>query len=243
MNKLFLFLLLAFSTFTMIQSCKHTPSEIVPLPENKDTIKKDTTGNQNKRPCSPDTVYYTRDIQPIFITFCAISGCHTGSRPEGDVDLSTYSKALGGSVIKPYNSSGSKLYEALTDTDPDKKMPPAGGLTSDKIALIKKWIDQGAKDLWCDELGNQNPCDTLNVTYSNTINKIMTDNCTGCHGNSGGVTLSNYAGVKGVVNNGKLWKSVNHLPMAVAMPSGGTKLSTCNLQQIKIWIDAGAPQN
>jgi len=47
-----------------------------------------------------------------------------------------------------------------------------------------------------------------------------------------------------VVNNGKLWNSINHLSgPSKAMPNSSTKLSACNLRQIKIWIDAGAPQN
>ena len=43
MSKLFLYSLLAFGGFIIFQSCKHNPSEIVPLPDSKDTTKKDTT--------------------------------------------------------------------------------------------------------------------------------------------------------------------------------------------------------
>lgn len=226
-----------------LQNCKH---DIDPLQKFTDTTGNDTSGNdtikQSKRPCSPDTVYYARDIQPVFNANCLGSGCHNGSSPADGIDLTTFLKAMSSGKIKPYNASGSKLYQAILETDPNDRMPPAGALPSDKIALIQKWIQQGAKDLWCDDMIG--PCDTTTVTYSKTISKIMTDNCVGCHGISGGVTLSNYNGVKTVVSNGKLWNSINHLSgLSKAMPNSTTKLSSCNLRQIKIWIDAGAPQN
>jgi hypothetical protein len=215
-----------------INSCKHLPEELNIIPNNKDTTKVPV-----KRPCSPDTVYYQKDIQPIFSANCTGSGCHSGSSPADNLDLSSFAKARSTSKIKPYDSDGSKVYQALTDG-----MPPAGPLSSDKIALIKKWIDQGAKDLWCDDMNK--PCDTVNVTFSKTITPILATNCISCHGSSGGVTLTNYNGVKTVVTNGKLWNAINHLSGAQkAMPNSTTKLSNCNLRQIKIWIDAGAPNN
>jgi hypothetical protein len=242
MRKILIFLLLAVISFSVIESCKHTP-DIIPLPQDpKDTSNIDTT--KPKRPCSPDTVYYARDIQPIFSAYCVGTGCHSGNSPAEGLDFTTYLKAMAGGKIKPFNAAGSKVYQAIIDTDPNDRMPPSGPLPADKVSLIKKWIDQGAKNLWCDDLGS--PCDSSNVTYSSTITKILTDNCVGCHGagGSGGVTLTNYNGVKTVVNNSKLWNSINHLSGATkAMPNSTTKLSSCNLRQIKIWIDAGAPQN
>lgn len=224
---------------SLFHACKHQPDEFIP--DIKDTSGVDTT-KITGRPCSPDTVYYQRDIQPLFSSNCTGSGCHSGSSPEKNLDLSTYSKAMASGKIKPYNSSGSDVYKALTETDPNEVMPPTGALSADKIALVKKWIDQGAKNLTCDDISK--PCDTLNVKFSTTIKTILADNCTSCHGSNGGVTLSNYAGVKLVVNNGKLWNSINHLSgPSKAMPNSSTKLSACNLRQIKIWIDAGAPQN
>jgi len=240
MNRYALYLLFGIMAVSLMYACKHNPDEIIPEPTDT-TTPKDTT-LVTGRPCSPDTVYYIRDIQPIFNSYCAGSGCHSGPSPEEGIDLTSWSKAIASGKIKPYNSSGSKVYEAILETDPNDRMPPTGNLSPDKIALIKKWIDQGAKNLTCDDIVK--PCDTLNVKYSTTIKTIFADNCVSCHGSNGGVTLSNYNGVKTVVNNGKLWNSINHLSGASkAMPNSTTKLSSCNLRQIKIWIDAGAPQN
>jgi len=242
MRKIIIYLILVFISFLIIQSCKHTP-DFIPDPNLKDTSRIDTT-IITKRPCSPDTVYYAKDIQPIFSAYCVGTGCHSGNSPAEGLDLTTYLKAMSGGKIKPFNAANSDVYQVLIDTDPDKRMPPAGPLPANKIDLIKKWINQGSKNLWCDDIGSA--CDSSNVKYSTTISKILSDNCVGCHGagGSGGVTLTNYNGVKTVVTNLKLWNSINHLSGATkAMPNSTTKLSSCNLRQIKIWIDAGAPQN
>lgn len=239
MNKVILFFAVVFITFFSIESCIHNPSDIIPEPI--DTTGIDTT-HPPKRPCSPDTVYYARDIQPLFTTYCVGTGCHNPPSPQEGLNLTSYSTAMASGKIKPYNSSGSKVYEVMLKTDPNDRMPPTGNLSADKIALIKKWIDQGAKDLWCDDMAG--PCDTTSVKYSTTITTILTTNCIGCHGTNGGVTLTNYSGVKTVIDNGKLWNAVNHLSgVQKSMPNSTTFLSKCNLRQIKIWIDAGAPNN
>ena len=223
-----------FIIFNIFQSCKHSPEDVIP-------IQNDTTRNDSniitKHPCDADSVYFERDIQPIFTSFCAGNDCHSGPQPKENIDLTSYLKAISTSDIKPFNPLGSKVYQVLK-----VNMPPAGPLAPDKMALIKKWIEQGAKNLWCDDM--LKPCDTTNVTYNNSIVPILKNTCISCHGSSGGVNLSTYAGVKMVIDNGKLWDAVNHLSGPTkAMPNSSTKLSACNLRQIKIWINAGAPEN
>lgn len=236
-NISFLFLW-AFVVFLTIQSCRHYPADIIPLPN--DTTNNDTS-NVKKHPCSADTVYYARDIQPLFNAYCIGAGCHNPPSPKEELNLTSYSTALSSGKIIPFNGAGSKVYKSMNGTGGDI-MPPTGKLSADKIALMKKWMDQGAKDLWCDDMVG--PCDTAAVKYSTTIDPIFTNNCAGCHGTSGGITLTNYAGVKTVVTNGKLWNAINHLSgVTKAMPNSTNKLSACNLRQIKIWIDAGSPQN
>ena len=95
--------------------------------------------------------------------------------------------------------------------------------------------------------GTKTPCDTTNITYSNTITSILINNgCLNCHTGpapDGNITLSSYADVKAKVDDGKLWGSINHLPGFSPMPQGGNKLSNCELTKIMLWIDAGAPNN
>lgn len=88
-------------------------------------------------------------------------------------------------------------------------------------------------------------CDTLNVTYTNTVKAIMDNSCVSCHQTSnpsGGVLLDSYDEVVVVANNGRLWGSINHEEGYSPMPLGGNKLADCDLNKIKAWINEGSPQ-
>jgi hypothetical protein len=89
-------------------------------------------------------------------------------------------------------------------------------------------------------------CDTSAVKYSTTILPVLSSNCIGCHGGStpsAAISLDTYTGVKQQVDNGRLWGAVSHSPNYSPMPKNNSKLSNCNLEKIRIWIAAGAPNN
>lgn len=89
-------------------------------------------------------------------------------------------------------------------------------------------------------------CDTTIVTYSASINPIMTAYCTGCHSGANaplGIRLEIYTGVKAQVTNGKLLGSITHAPGFSPMPKNGSKLNDCNIAKIKKWIAGGSPNN
>ena len=96
---------------------------------------------------------YWQDVRPIFRKHC--TACHsTKNLREVDVSgglaLDTFAAAKKGSkrvVITPGNSDRSLLYDLLTTNDIKKRMPlDSDPLSKAKIALIKKWIDSGAKE-------------------------------------------------------------------------------------------------
>ena len=92
---------------------------------------------------------------------------------------------------------------------------------------------------------NTQPCDTTNVTYSQTIAPIMSTNCNVCHSvvlHSGGVVTENYDGLKIVADNGKLIPAVEQTGF-FPMPKGGNKLPACDLSKINIWVRDGALNN
>jgi cytochrome c553 len=94
--------------------------------------------------------------------------------------------------------------------------------------------------------GGDNSCDTVNMKYTANVLPIISANCYSCHGNgnvSGGVSLGNYAGVKAQVDNGNLLHVINHDAGYPAMPQGGSKLSDCNINKIRSWINHGALNN
>jgi hypothetical protein len=92
-------------------------------------------------------------------------------------------------------------------------------------------------------------CDTSNVTYSSTIRGIInTYGClqSSCHGGTSpgsGFKLDSYEGVKAKVTDGRLFGAINHSPGFAAMPQNAGKMNQCDIDKVKAWIDAGAPNN
>jgi hypothetical protein len=98
-----------------------------------------------------------------------------------------------------------------------------------------------------DELYGATTCDTSNVSFSGTISGLLNNyGCLGCHsGNtpSGSVNLQGYTNVKARVADGRLFGAVNHSAGFSPMPQGGNKMSPCDINKIKAWIDGGALNN
>ncbi len=96
---------------------------------------------------------------------------------------------------------------------------------------------------------NNNTCDTVNVTYNATIYPILATYCLSCHGNTSaasngnGIKLENYSDLKISVDNGKFRSAVFHVGTASQMPKNAGILNDCNLNQIDIWLKAGALNN
>jgi len=90
-------------------------------------------------------------------------------------------------------------------------------------------------------------CNTSNSTYSLVVQPaLQTYGCVGCHSGSapsGNILLNSYAAVKTYVQNGKLYGSITHSAGYSAMPQGGNKMTTCEINKVKAWIDAGALNN
>lgn len=216
----FLFIALVFAVFYW-QSCKHLPVS----PDGSNT------------PCDANTVYFSKDVLPILVSNCAKSGCHDASSHKEGINLTTYEKVMKTADIKAGNPNSGEFYESITSG----KMPPNAPLSTAQQQIIEKWITQGAKNLTCKE-----QCDTVNVTYTNTILPIIETSCKGCHSTyplGGGIDLSTYDGLKTIALNGKLYGSVSFASGFIAMPQSGTKLADCQLVAIDKWIKAGAPQN
>jgi hypothetical protein len=105
-------------------------------------------------PASTKTgVTYATDIKPIFDAACL--KCHDSKKPKqaAKLSLDTLAGALkgdrDGKVITVGDSAHSDLVLSVAHVgDPDGFMPKGKGakkLTDDQIALIRAWIDQGAK--------------------------------------------------------------------------------------------------
>ena len=94
--------------------------------------------------------------------------------------------------------------------------------------------------------GGGNTCDTANMKYTANVVPIISNSCYGCHGNgssSGGISLDSYAKLKAQADNGNLLGAITHASGYTAMPLGGTKLSDCNINKIRSWINHGTLNN
>ncbi|SRR5581483_535203 len=127
---------LAFSLLTaMAEDKKFDASKLPPASDQKD-------------------VTYAKDIKPILDKSCV--KCHGGEKPKGKLRLETLEGAIkgakSGAVIVPGKSGESSLVYAVAHVgDEDDFMPPPNNkaniaqLTKEQVALIRAWIDQGAK--------------------------------------------------------------------------------------------------
>jgi WD40 repeat protein/mono/diheme cytochrome c family protein len=93
-------------------------------------------------------VSFTNDIAPIFAQKCI--ACHNEQKAKGNFQLHTFdalNKGVKGEpVIVPTKPDDSTLYQLLVETDEDSRMPQNDDpLPAPQIALIKQWIQEGAK--------------------------------------------------------------------------------------------------
>jgi len=95
---------------------------------------KNNTCTEQTGNCEPATGTYAAFVKPLIQAKC--QGCHSGSAPQGNINLSTYVNTKNVAV------SG-KLYAAVARTS---KWMPQGGTKLDActIAKLKNWIDLGA---------------------------------------------------------------------------------------------------
>jgi ankyrin repeat protein len=97
---------------------------------------------------------FARDVQPLLRERCI--GCHGPSQQMNGYRLDRRSTALGGVVrhnIVAGSGESSRLYRRLIGGDFGPQMPPTGALAQGEIAILKRWIDEGAE--WPDDLANE----------------------------------------------------------------------------------------
>jgi hypothetical protein len=103
---------------------------------------------------SGDPVRFSRDIRPILNQNCVL--CHGGVRQKNGVSFIFREEALGVGksgrrTIVPGKPDSSELIARITSTDPEARMPyHAPPLPPEQIALLRRWIKEGAKweDHW-----------------------------------------------------------------------------------------------
>ena len=96
--------------------------------------------------------------------------------------------------------------------------------------------------------GNPSSCDTVNMKYAANVVPILKAACYSCHGastssGSGGIVLEGYDKIQPYASSGTLIGVITHASGFPAMPQGGAKLSDCNINKIRSWINNGTQNN
>jgi hypothetical protein len=120
---LFLASLVILTTISWITSCTHD-ADLSNMPE----------------------ICFKRDVQLVIGNNCAIASCHDGTGEA--MPLTDYTQ-ISREVVAG-NPNGSPLYQAITATWGENKMPPDQPLSQDNRTIIRVWIEQGAQEVKCD---------------------------------------------------------------------------------------------
>jgi WD40 repeat protein len=105
---------------------------------------------QQSKPGAAEPVSYYKQIRPIFQAHC--QGCHQPAKAKGDYVMTAFDKLLAGGesdnrAIVPGHPNKSYLIEQITAHGGKAKMPQGKKpLDEAEVALIQRWIAQGATD-------------------------------------------------------------------------------------------------
>lgn len=89
-------------------------------------------------------------------------------------------------------------------------------------------------------------CTATEAAFTADISPIIVNNCTRCHRNGredGNVNLEGYNRVLPYAQNGQLLGTMDHATGYSIMPPSGPKVSFCDIEKVKLWLDAGALDN
>lgn len=93
-------------------------------------------------------VDFAHEIVPLLKQHCG--KCHTGSQKKGGLSLNLRETLIAGGESGPAvvagKSKDSELLKRVISRDADVRMPPDGEpLSAEQVALLSRWIDEGAK--------------------------------------------------------------------------------------------------
>ena len=119
-------------------------------------------GNSNDGPGDEIRLTFSGSVQPIFTARCALSGCHVGSAPAGDMNLeqgqahgnivNVTSSVPALKLVRPGLPDSSYMVHKLQGTQASvggsgSRMPLANCcLSQDQIDVIRAWITAGARN-------------------------------------------------------------------------------------------------
>src|SRR5262245_24315608 len=112
----------------------------------------DSPNSKTLPPPAEVEVEYAKHVKPLFAKYCF--KCHGAEKRQSGLRLDVQADAVRGGDSGPAfevgKSAESLLIKFVAGLDPELVMPPEGDkLSKDDVALLRAWIDQGAK--WSDD--------------------------------------------------------------------------------------------
>ncbi len=186
---------------------KSIPQRVPPKPTNSSVTMRQPTMPENGQ------ISFTESVAPILVSRCG--NCHI-TQSKGNFSMASYATLMKGPpegvVIFAGDTAGSRLIETIESGD----MPRGGGkLTTAELAVLKAWIQSGAKfdGVNSDAPLDNSPAPTMTdpspmptvvrttgnetVQFSKDVAPLLIDNCKGCHleamATSGGLRMDTFA--------------------------------------------------
>ncbi|WP_425619428.1 WD40 repeat domain-containing protein [Anatilimnocola sp. NA78] len=109
------------------------------------------TASAEEKPAAPTEVSYFKQVLPI-LRAKNCTGCHQPAKRGGDYVMTDFAALLKGgetgeAAVVPGDAAKSQLLAQITPKDGKAAMPKdAPPLTDAEVALVKTWIEQGAKN-------------------------------------------------------------------------------------------------
>lgn len=222
-------------------------------------------------PKAADNVSFVRDVVPILTGKCV--RCHAGNRARGGLDLSTFTAMKAGGDSGPLLVRGqpknSLLIERVLIDDPDLRMPAGGQLFDDEIAVLVKWVTDGAafdgnnedsrlRDLARAKMAPKDlvipkPKGTETVSFKNEVGPMFNRLCLDCHqGNNpaGGLSLVTFNDlmmggdsgpviIPGDAENSRLFRLVGGLELPRMPADNQRRIRRSEYAALKTWFEEG----
>ena len=198
------------------------------------------------------TVDFEREVLPIFRNNCL--ACHNTTKAKAGLNLETPKLILkggdNGPGVQPGRGADSLLFKAAAHLDPELIMPPkdnkanASDLTPEQLALLKLWIDQGAKGevhastavQWLENPPVLDPVIALDLTADGQFAACSRGGRVDVYHVPSGRRITRLSDSKLASTPGSL-TNVAHRDVvnAVAFNPAGTLLATAGYREVKLW--------
>ncbi len=202
------------------------------------------------------TPTFDSDIKAIFAKNCV--ACHGATEPQAELNLTSKASLVRGGKSGPAVVVGSSATSLLMDKVISGAMPPGDGrVESDQIDILRLWIDKGAPANAAEIASAEGPSDEELTEHQ--ILPIFQLRCVACHGKrkqEGGLDLRTVAGrlkggksgpalIPGDPDGSLLIKRIESgemPPPDLQLQNSVRPLTEVELQKVRRWITAGAPQ-